>query len=178
MTLTSDTTVNLRRISRLLLVSVLMVTMPACDSVAHQDQALSVLALSGRVVDEADVLSVEAESRISDRLAELERRTGHQMVAVSVRSLAGRDIGDVARDLGNRWGVGRKAYDDGVILLVAPTERRVRIAVGRGLEGVLTDERCREIIDVRILPLFRKGDLEGGMEAGAEAIVASLGVAL
>lgn len=165
---------RLRRVGQCMLVASLLVLVPACDSPRHPDQALSALALDGRVVDDADILSAEAESRIADRLAQFERRTGHQLVTISVRSLGGHDIADVTRDLGNRWGIGRKEHDDGIILLVAPAERTVRIAVGLGLESILTDELCQQIIDTRIVPLFRKGNLEGGTEAGTEAIIAAL----
>lgn len=153
----------------------LLALAPACDGrePARNDPAVT-LALAGRITDQAGIVSPEAERRMSDRLAAFERRTGHQLVAVSIRSLNGRDIADVARDLGNRWGVGRAGIDDGVLLLVAPVERQVRIAVGRGLEDRLTDERCRKIIDKRMLPYFRRGDMESGVEAGVRAIIDEL----
>lgn len=153
----------------------LLALSPACDArPSPSDDPATTLALAGRVTDAANIFSPEAEHRMSDRLADLERRTGHQLVVVSIVSLNGRDIADVARDLGNRWGIGRARFDDGVILLVAPSERRVRIAVGRGLESRLNNRRCQEIIDRHILPAFTRGEMEAGVSAGLGGIVAAL----
>jgi uncharacterized protein len=136
--------------------------------------AAPAVALAGRVTDAAQVLEPDFEARLSDRLEQLERRTGRQLVVVTVASLGGRDVADFTRDLGNAWGIGRPDEDDGVILLVAPNERQARIAVGEGLERVLTDAACREILARDILPRFRTGDLPGGIEAGVDALIARL----
>ncbi len=96
------------------------------------------------------------------------------MVVVTVRTLNGQDIADFTRTLANSWHIGRKGIDDGVVLLVAPAERKVRIAVGFGLEKQLTPEVCQEVIDSEVLPAFRRGNLPGGIEAGTEALVARL----
>ena len=96
------------------------------------------------------------------------------MVVVTVPTLSGRDVADYTRDLSNRWGIGRKGDNDGVVLLVAPVEHKVRIAVGYGLEGKLTHDVCQQIIDKTMLPRFRDGDLPGGIEAGTDAIIARL----
>ena len=93
------------------------------------------------------------------------------MVVVTVTTLGGRDVADFARDLGNSWGIGRKCYNDGIILLVAPNERKVRIAVGYGLEKTLTHDLSKRIIDQQILPAFRRGDIPGGIEAGTQALI-------
>lgn len=153
----------------------LLALSPACDSREDTSgEAVAALALAGRITDQATIFSPESEQRMADRLAAFERRTGHQLVVVSVTSLDGRAIAGFARDLGNRWGIGRADADDGVILLVAPVERQVRIAVGRGLETRLSDARCRDIIDDRMLPLFRQGRMEAGVEAGIGGIIAVL----
>lgn len=131
------------------------------------------VALAGRVTDVANVLSAEQRLTLSRELEQFERTTKHQMVVVTVTSLGGRDVADFARDLANSWGIGRKCYDDGIVLLVAPHEHRVRIAVGFGLEKTLTNEVSQRIIDQRILPEFRRGDLPSGIEAGAEALIAA-----
>jgi len=131
------------------------------------------VALAGRVTDVANVLSAEQRLTLSRELEQFERTTKHQMVVVTVTSLGGRDVADFARDLANSWGIGRKCYDDGIVLLVAPHEHRVRIAVGSGLEKTLTNEVSQRIIDQRILPEFRRGDLPSGIEAGAEALIAA-----
>ncbi|MGH6949793.1 MAG: TPM domain-containing protein, partial [Vitreimonas sp.] len=131
-------------------------------------------ALSGRVVDEAGVLSPHAETRLTQRLAALEESTGRQVVVVTLRSLQGYEIEDYGYQLGRAWGIGRAAEDDGVLLIVAPNERRVRIEVGYGLEPVLTDALSSAILNRRVLPRFRAGDMEGGVVAGADAIIEQL----
>jgi uncharacterized protein len=129
------------------------------------------IALQGRVTDAGEIISPQAEVRIAADLAAFEARTKHQVVVVTVKSLGGRDIANFTRDLANAWGIGRKDYDDGVVVLVAPTERKVRIAVGYGLERVLTDDRAKIIIDEGMIPHFRAGQLDAGIEAGAKAVV-------
>jgi uncharacterized protein len=97
------------------------------------------------------------------------------MVVVTVPTLGGRDVADYTRDLSNNWGIGRKGYNDGVVLLVAPVEHKVRIAVGYGLERKLTHDVCQGIIEQTMLPRFREGDVPGGIEAGTDALIAHLG---
>ena len=132
--------------------------------------------LSGRVVDEAQVLSPEVERDLSDKLEALETRTGHQLVVATVSSLQGYPIEDYGYRLGRTWGIGDKDKDDGAILLVAPNDRQVRIEVGYGLEPVLTDALSSVIIQSAILPKFRNGDISGGVVAGADAMVEQLGL--
>lgn len=126
------------------------------------------------VVDQAEVIPKGAEHQLNQKLATLQRRTQHQLVVATVASLQGYPINEFSLKLANSWGVGRRGYDDGVLLLVAPGERRVRIEVGYGLETTLTDLRCAAIIRDQILPRFRAGDISGGISAGADAIVARL----
>ena len=126
------------------------------------------------MVDDADLLPAELEQELSARSADLEDRTSDQLVIVTVPSLAGRSIEDFSRDLGNHWGIGQRGRDNGVLLVVAPRERRVRIAVGRGLEPILTNARASTIINRDILPMFRDGRFEQGIDAGAAAIIAVL----
>lgn len=96
------------------------------------------------------------------------------MVVATVRTLGGQDIATFTRNLANAWGIGRKDYNDGVVLLVAPNERKARIAVGLGLEKALPDALCRQIMDEQMLPRFREGDLSAGIEAGVDALIARL----
>jgi uncharacterized protein len=131
--------------------------------------------LTGRVVDGAGLLSPEAERRIAERLEAHERATGNQVVVVTLDSLQGYPIEDFGYQLGRHWGIGQKGTDNGAILIVAPGERKVRIEVGYGLEGELTDAMSSHIIQDVILPRFRRGDFEGGVEAGAAAMVEVLG---
>lgn len=96
---------------------------------------LAKVALQGRVTDDADILNPAQEASLSTRLQEFERASGHQMVVVTVRSLGGRDIAAFTKELGNTWGIGRAEQDDGIIVLVAPKERKARIEVGLGSDG-------------------------------------------
>lgn len=132
--------------------------------------------LSGRVVDEAQVLSPAVERDLSDKLEALEGRTGRQLVVATVSSLQGYPIEDYGYRLGRTWGIGDKDKDDGAILLVAPNDRQVRIEVGYGLEPVLTDALSSVIIQSAILPRFRDGDISGGIVAGADAMAEQLGL--
>lgn len=132
---------------------------------------LSFPALTGRVVDQAGILDGAAESRLETKLKELESKTTTQLVVVTLRTLGGYDIADYGYQLGRHWGIGQKGKNNGAVLIVAPTERKVRIEVGYGLEGTLTDAVTRLIIDHAILPRFRAGDFTGGIERGVDDIV-------
>jgi uncharacterized protein len=127
--------------------------------------------LTGRVVDEAGVLDPATEARIERQLAEQERATGDQVVVATVRSLQGDTVEDYANRLFRHWQIGQAKQDNGVLLLVAPAERKVRIEVGYGLEGVITDAASSTIIQSLILPRFRAGDLPGGIEAGVRGVL-------
>lgn len=130
--------------------------------------------LSGRVVDGANVLSPDAEARLTQSLAALEASTTRQLVVATVPDLQGYEIEDFGYQLLRSWGVGQKDADNGVILLVAPAERKVRIEVGYGLEPLLTDALSNVILQERVLPRFKTGDMEAGIVSGAEAIVEQL----
>ncbi len=130
--------------------------------------------LSGRVVDEAGILSADAERDLSAKLESLETTTGRQLVVATVPSLQGYPIEDYGYQLGRTWGIGEKDKDTGAILLVAPNDRKVRIEVGYGLEPVLTDALSSVIIQSAILPKFRDGDMQGGIIAGTDALVEQL----
>lgn len=126
------------------------------------------------VVDEANVLSPATEARLNDELTALQERTQHQVVVATVSSLQGLEIEDYGYQLGRAWGIGREKEDDGVILLVAPSDRKLRIEVGYGLEPVLTDALSNVIINQVIVPKFKAGDIDGGVTAGTEAIIKQL----
>jgi len=122
--------------------------------------------LTGRVVDEAGLLSQPAKDRITGWLAQFEQATKRQVVVVTVKSLEGDTIEDYGYRLGRAWGIGQKGRDNGVLVIVAPNEHRARIEVGYGLEGALPDVIADEILRNRMLPRFRAGDYPGGIEAG------------
>jgi uncharacterized protein len=131
-------------------------------------------ALSGRVVDEAGLLSPTAEAQLTQELADHERKSREQLVVVTVPSLQGYPIEDFGYQLGRHWGIGQAKLNNGAILLVAPNERQVRIEVGYGLEGRLTDVLSHDIIQTQILPQFRQGQFELGIVSGARAVLAVL----
>lgn len=130
--------------------------------------------LSGRVVDQANILSAETEAQLTAQLDALEAQSTRQLVVATVNSLEGYDISDYGYRLGREWEIGQEGEDNGAILLVAPNERQVRIEVGYGLEGYLTDALSALIIQNVILPEFRDGNMPGGVVAGSEAIIAQL----
>jgi uncharacterized protein len=127
--------------------------------------------LTGRVVDDANLLTYPEEVAITADLKALEDKVSDQVVVVTLPSLQGYTIEDFGYQLGRRWGIGTAQFDNGVILLVAPNERKVRIEVGRGLEGTLTDALSRLIIENAILPRFREGDFAGGIKDGVRDII-------
>src|SRR5262249_22820108 len=117
------------------------------------------------------ILSPGTRSLLTGELADLEAKTSRQLVVVTVKSLEGRGIEDYGVRLGRAWQIGQKGKNNGVLLIVAPTERKVRIEVGYGLEGELTDAVSKLIIEQRILPLFRQNNMTGGIVAGTEEII-------
>ena len=133
-------------------------------------------ALTGRVVDNAHLLSPETAQKLDGELANLEAQTGHQVVVATVPDLQGHEIEDYGYQLGRAWQLGRKGVNDGAILLVAPSEHKVRIEVGYGLEPVLTDALTSVILQEKVLPQFKQGRMEQGVVDGAEAIIAQVGL--
>lgn len=133
-------------------------------------QALIFPALSGRVVDDAGLLSASDRDALTRSLAGLEAQTSDQIVVVTLKTLQGRPIEEYGYQLGRAWGIGQRGKDSGALLIVAAAERKVRIEVGYGLEGTLTDAATKVIVEATILPRFRAGDFPGGIKAGAAAI--------
>lgn len=128
-------------------------------------------ALTGRVVDDAGIIPPEVEVSLDQKLADLEAKTTDQFVVVTLKSLGGYEIADYGYQLGRAWAIGQKDKNNGVLLIVAPNEHAVRIEVGYGLEGDLTDAVTRLIIENAILPKFKAGDLSGGIVAGADDVI-------
>lgn len=130
--------------------------------------------LTGQVVDGANVLSSQEEAELTKILSQVKGKSTDQIVVVTVPSLQGLAIEEFGIKLARHWGIGQEGKDNGVLLIVAPTQRKVRIEVGRGLEGVLPDALAGLIIQRRILPAFKRGDIASGIKAGVEDIRASL----
>ena len=130
--------------------------------------------LTGRVVDNADILTPEAEAALTAKLEALETQSQRQLVVATIPDLQGYDISDYGYQLGRAWGLGDENRNDGALLIVAPNDRKVRIEVGYGLEGYLTDALSSLIIQNQILPAFRDNDYPGGIVAGTDAIIAQL----
>jgi uncharacterized protein len=131
-------------------------------------------ALTGRVVDGAGLLSPEDKEALTAELKALEDKSSDQLVVVTLPSLQGYPIEDFGYQLGRHWGIGTAALNNGVLLIVAPNERKVRIEVGYGLEPILTDALTKIIIENGILPRFRAGDFPGGIKDGVRDIALAL----
>ena len=130
--------------------------------------------LSGRVVDNANLLNQSTRYQITEMLQQHEKQTSNQIVVVTLPDLQGYTIEEYGYQLGRHWKIGQKGKDNGVLLIIAPTDRKVRIEVGYGLEGALTDALSANIIHTKILPKFRSGDFDGGVIAGVQSIIAAI----
>lgn len=131
-------------------------------------------ALTGRVVDAANVIPPDVETSLDAKLAAFEQQSQRQLVVATIPHLQGYEISDYGYQLGRHWGIGNKGRNDGAILIVAPNERKVRIEVGYGLEPVLTDGLSSLIVQNDILPRFKAGDMPGGIVAGTDALIKQL----
>lgn len=146
-----------------------------CSAVGGETQTDEpALELTGRVVDAAEILSPEFETALTERLARLEQETLVQLVVATTPSLQGHEIEEYSFKLANAWGIGDAERNDGLLILVAPNERRVRIEVGRGLEQAVKDEEAFLIIKDSITPHFRTGDYESGVSAGVDGLVSEV----
>ncbi len=130
--------------------------------------------LTGRVVDNAEILAPATRERLAATLAAHEQATTNQVVVLTVQSLDGESIEGFATRVFDAWQLGQKGKDNGVLVIVAPQDRRMRIEVGYGLEGTLTDAIAARIIRDRMTGLFKAGRYDDGVAAGVDAIVATL----
>ena len=131
-------------------------------------------ALTGRVVDDANILTPQTKADLDQKLAALEQNTSRQLVVVTIPSLGGYEISDYGYQLGRAWGIGQAKLNNGILFIVAPTEHKTRVEVGYGLEPIVTDAFSSVVIQTQVLPKFRKGDFNGGVEAGANALIEQL----
>jgi uncharacterized protein len=127
------------------------------------------LQLAGRVTDAAHILTQQEITSLRAYLSDFEEHTKHQMVVVTVPSLEGKSIDAYTLELANRWGIGRKGVSDGIVLLVAPNERRVRIEIGKGLETTLTNDYCAQVIS-RMTPFFKNRHFYDGIMEGLKGL--------
>jgi len=134
-------------------------------------QTLTFPALTGRVVDDAGILDAATRAILTEKLAALEAKTTDQLVVATVKSLQGTSVEDYGNRLFRAWRLGQAGKNNGVLLLVAPNERKVRIEVGYGLEGTLPDAVGKLIIENGILPRFRANDFSGGITRGVDDVI-------
>ncbi|BDA79950.1 hypothetical protein LPTSP3_g28800 [Leptospira kobayashii] len=137
-------------------------------------QAIDVPELSKRVTDKAGILSEETIVNLETKLKAQEASTSNQIAILTLPSLEGEAIEEVAIQVFDKWKLGQKSKNNGVLFLIAPTERKMRIEVGRGLEGALTDVQAYRIIQKEIKPKFKAGDMNAGVEAGVDAIIGTI----
>ena len=130
-------------------------------------QALEVPALQGYVNDYAAMISPATKDRLENELKAFEQSDSTQLVILTVPSLEGETIEEFGIKVGEAWKIGQKNKDNGIIFVVAKQEHKIRIEVGRGLEGRLTDLLAGRIVNLVISPRFKRGDFDGGFQAGA-----------
>ncbi|HEY0414318.1 MAG TPA: TPM domain-containing protein [Allosphingosinicella sp.] len=130
--------------------------------------------LTGRVVDTADLLPPADEAALTQKLEALERASSRQLVVATVPDLQGYPVEDYGYKLGRAWGIGQKGSNNGLILLIAKNEHKIRVEVGYGLEPVITDAFSSEVINDKITPAFKQGDFAGGIAAGVDALAGQL----
>ncbi|HVS03304.1 MAG TPA: TPM domain-containing protein [Thermoanaerobaculia bacterium] len=136
--------------------------------------ALEVPFLSGRVVDQAGILDPADEAALDERLAALERETGAQVAVLTLRELGDEDLEGYALRVAETWQLGRRDIDDGVLLLVAVNDRKMRLEVGYGLEASLPDLLAKRILDEVVAPRFRRGDFAAGIRDGVDAVATAI----
>jgi uncharacterized protein len=154
----------MRRLIVLLLLPVLAFATPAAAAPEFPP-------LTGRVVDAANIIPDDVEASLDQKLAALETQSQRQLVVATIPNLQGYEISDYGYQLGRAWGIGDAERNDGVLLLVAPNERKVRIEVGYGMEPIITDGLSFLIVNNEILPRFKDGDMAGGIVAGTDALI-------
>ena len=166
-----------------LVLGLLAVNLSAADNATEQNASVKETpskegskppALTGRVVDQAGILSPAVKAELETALAAHENNTTNQVVVVTLESLNGANIEEYSLELGRRWGIGQKGKDNGALLVVAPNDKQIRIEVGYGLEGILTDALSSNIINYYIIPEFKKGDIQNGIKIGTQKIIALL----
>ena len=140
--------------------------------VLHAQDVLAVPALTARVMDSTGTLDAVRRQALEDKLAAFEKARGAQVVVLMVPTTAPEDIAAYAQRVGDAWKIGRKNIGDGLLLVVAKDDRKVRIENTKTLEGAIPDLAARQVIDRAITPRFRQGDFAGGLDVGTDQIMA------
>lgn len=153
---------------------VLLATLVAGVATAMTEPKRQFPALTGRIVDGANIIPADTKAKIEAKLSALEAKSGIQLVVATVKSLGGSDIESYANELFRFWKLGEAKNNNGVLLLVALDDRKVRIEPGYGLEGMLTDAASSLIIANAIAPRFKAKDYGGGVERGVDDIITTL----
>jgi len=157
-----------------LLAAIFLFLFASLVAVSAQGTAAPAQALTGRVVDAAGIIDQAARQQLTQKLADFEAKSSDQVVVVTVPSLNGEDIESYSNRLFRAWALGQKQEDNGILLVVAPNDRKVRIEVGYGLEGTMTDALSSVIVNGTIIPAFRTGDYSGGVVQGVDGILSVL----
>jgi uncharacterized protein len=151
----------------------LLILLWALGSVfAHAQGVLPVPALTARVIDQTGTLDEIQRKGLEDKLAAFEQKKGTQIVFLLVATTQPEDITSYANRVGNAWKIGRKDVGDGILLVVAKNDRKVRIEVAKTLEGAVPDLAAKQVIDEAITPRFRQNDFAGGLQAAADQLIA------
>lgn len=162
-------------VSPFLLPFLFLILFPAHITLAQQDCILDEKPASSFVVDRANILSPGTEAKLVEILNDFDRRTSNQLLVVTVEDLCGYDRAEFTYTLGEKWGVGGKEFNNGMVLMVKPHgeagQRHVFIAIGYGLEGAIPDATAKRIVEQVIIPRFRENDFEGGIGAGVETLM-------
>ena len=142
-----------------------------CMGLQAATAAPAVPALQARVNDRASVLSVAEQERIEQKLADYEVQTSHQIAVLTIVSLGGEDISDFSLRVAKAWALGRRGYDNGILITVVTGDRQIRIELGRGMEAYISNELTKCIIDLKISPAFRQGRYAKGLEDGMSLLL-------
>ena len=147
-----------------------LVALAATLFIASGARAQTFPKFTALVVDDAHILAPEQVAALDAKLTALQTTTGHQLVVATIGSLQGYPIEDYSYQLGRAWGVGAKQKNDGLLLVIAPRDRKVRVEVGPGLQGTVTDALSSVVINTQIAPKFKTGDYAGGINAGIDQL--------
>jgi uncharacterized protein len=150
---------------------IVTVVLLLCCPILEAGEYRSIPKLEDRVTDVAKVLSVSDRERLISMLARYESETFHQIAVLTIPTLSGESIESFSLRVANSWGLGQKDLDNGILVILAMSERKVRIELGLGMEKFITNSTAQSIITNSMVPAFRKGDYAGGLQAGLEQLM-------